>query len=414
MAGATEIEWTDATWNPLKGCSRISTGCSACYAEPTAARIIAMDRGRGVPEGQGSYDGLLARGGQWNGTIREATNVLDQPLRWARSRLIFVNSMSDLFHENASVETLDRIFAVMLACATHGDRNHIFQVLTKRPQRMLQYMQSRSEAEHLEAWSKAGDAFIQVKGRGETFSQHVFNLASRERSPEGAPQSDGTLIPWGFTKNLFPLPNVWLGVSVENQACAEERIPLLMQTPAAIRWISAEPLLGAVDLTAWLEIGSLESELGLSNPGIDWVVVGGESGQKARPMHPSWARSIRDQCAAAGVPFLFKQWGEWFTNAFTMSDGKAVFREFSSYQSWVNKANTWVNGGICLDRHGVELRNGADMARARDSGGFPVTVMHKVGKRNAGRELDGKLYDEYPPNHLHGAASQGAAAESCA
>ena len=373
-----------------------------------------MDRGRGVPEGQGSYDGLLARGGQWNGTIREATHVLDQPLRWSTGRMIFVNSMSDLFHENASIETLDRIFAVMLACEAFGDRKHIFQVLTKRPQRMLQYMQSRSEAGHLEAWSKAGDSFIRVKGSTQAFSQFVFNLASRARQMDGSQQSDSDLIPWGYTKNLFPLPNVWLGVSVENQACAEERIPLLMQTPAAIRWISAEPLLGAVDLSTWLGVGSLESDMGLSNPGIDWVVAGGESGPKARPMHPAWARSIRDQCSEAGVPFLFKQWGEWQTNAYTMSDGKAVFREFSTHQQWINKAATWINGGICLDRQGVELKNGADMAMARDAGRFPVTVMHRVGKRKAGRELDGKLYDEYPPNHLHGAANLDASKENCA
>ncbi|MGP0171308.1 DUF5131 family protein [Pseudomonas sp. NCHU5208] len=414
MAGKTDIEWSEASWNPLRGCSRLTPGCQTCYAETTAARIISMDRGRGVPEGLGSYDGLLARGGQWNGTIREATNVLDQPLRWTTGRLIFVNSMSDLFHENVSTETLDRIFAVMLACEAFGDRKHIFQVLTKRAERMLQYLQSRSDVEHLQAWAKAGDTFINVKGRADSFSQLVFDLAARERNEDGSASSEGPAIPWGYTKNLYPLPNLWLGVSVENQACAEARVPLLMRSPAAVRWISAEPLLGSVDLSAWLEIGSLASELGLSNPGIDWVVVGGESGDKARPMHPAWARGLRDQCAAATVPFLFKQWGRWFTKAYTMSDRKAVFREFTSYQQWINKAQTWVNGGICLDKHGVELRNGADMARARDADGFPVIVMHSVGKRNSGRELDGKLHDEYPPNHLRGAPGLDADKENCA
>lgn len=132
MSDKTGIEWTDSTWNPLRGCSRVSDGCRNCYAESQAARIQSMDRGRAVPEGEGSYDGLLAKGGQWNGEIKVVHQVLDQPLRWRKPRLIFVNSMSDLFHEAVTVETLDRIFAVMLACAAFNNRQHTFQVLTKR------------------------------------------------------------------------------------------------------------------------------------------------------------------------------------------------------------------------------------------------------------------------------------------
>lgn len=194
--------------------------------------------------------------------------------------------------------------------------------------------------------------------------------------------------------------NVWLGATIVNQAEADRDIPKLLAVPARVRFLSMEPLLGPVTLpfdriAQWNGL-AVEHNQTNAAASIDWVIAGGESGPGARPMHPDWARSLRDQCAAASVPFLFKQWGEWHTDSFLLSTGEPVFRQFGSFQQWVNKASTWVNGGICLDRHGNELRNGGDFMRARDTDAFPVTTMHRVGKRAAGRLLDGRTHDEFP------------------
>lgn len=307
MSDGTKIEWTDATWNPVTGCAKVSQGCKNCYAERDWKRLSAMP--------QTVYFGRKFT------DVATHNDRLGQPLRWKRPRRIFVNSMSDLFHLDVPDDFIERVFAVM----AHA-KQHTFQVLTKRPDRM------RHVARYI----------ADINGR--------------------------------------PLPNVWLGVSVEDQETADERIPILLDTPAAVRWISAEPLLGPINL----------------HERLDWVVAGGESGPNARPMHPDWLRSLRDQCNAAGVDFLFKQWGEWHTKAFLTSTGEPVFRQFDSFQHWVNKARTWVNGGICLDKNGAELKNGGDMMRARNEDRFPVTIMHRVGKRAAGRLLDGRTWDEYP------------------
>lgn len=297
------IEWTDETWNPLRGCSRVSEGCRHCYAEGVARRFS----GPGLP-----YEGLIARGGQWNGQIKLVPELLDQPLRWRRPRRIFVNSMSDLFHENVPTEFIDQVFAVMAMAD-----EHTFQVLTKRPERMRSYLSDEGLTRRL---LSAAYRIDQEKWAWLSADFHIVGC------------------------QVLPLPNVWLGVSVEDQAAADERIPLLLQTPAAVRWISAEPLLGPVDL----------EDYDTTQAGIDWVVVGGESGREARPMHPDWARALRDQCAAAGVPFLFKQWGEWAPN--------------------------WLN-----DDQG-NMQPGSEW-------------MDRMGKKIAGRHLDGVLHDGYPEVH---------------
>lgn len=271
----SKIEWTDSTWNPIRGCSVVSEGCRNCYAMAVAARFSG--------EGQ-AYEGLAYRnssGAHWTGQVRLIEEHLEDPLRWKRPRRIFVNSMSDLFHPEVSFDDIDRIFAVMALAP-----QHIFQVLTKRPERMLEYL------------------------------------------------SESRLFPDEFSMKLcdetrlfidIPLPNVWLGVSVEDQKTANERIPLLLQTPAAVRWISAEPLLGAINLTnvfpdptaslnaftgeAKHLLGMRERTLGK----IDWVVVGGESGTSARPFNLEWARSIIKQCGGASVSVFMKQLGRYFT-----------------------------------------------------------------------------------------------------
>jgi len=270
----TSIEWTEATWNPIRGCSRVSAGCVHCYAERQAARFS----GPGEP-----YEGLLDHG-HWNGTVRVVHAHLDDPLRWKRPRRIFVNSMSDLFHETLAFEDIARIFGVMAAAP-----RHTFQILTKRPARMVEFF----------AW---------LKGKGDE-PYPIDQVRVGERMAVLTAKFDMVNLQERF--GPWPLPNVWIGVSVESQQAADERIPLLVETPAAIRWVSMEPLLGPVDLAQNLPGERMLRWVRPMVKMLDWVVVGGESGPEARPMHPFWARDLRDQCAAAQAAFLFKQWGEW-------------------------------------------------------------------------------------------------------
>lgn len=294
MTGKTKIEWTEATWNPIRGCSRISPGCINCYAEKIAYRFS----GPGLP-----YNGLIAKSGQWNGRVIEIDEKMLEPLSWKKPRTVFVNSMSDLFHENNPDETIDTIFWVMAQRP-----QHTFQILTKRADRMHSYLTKTNRLEEL-----------------------------------------------GVDVSQFPLPNVWMGVSVENQEWADKRIPLLLKTPAAVRWISAEPLLGDIDLKWCSWCGAFGNhdcyESDETTPGIDWVVVGGESGPNARPMQADWARHLRDQCIEAGTAFFFKQWGEYAPNWYTNKSGEKV------------PNSEW---------------------------------MDRMGKKSAGRTLDGRTWDQYP------------------
>lgn len=181
-----------------------------------------------------------------------------------------------------------------------------------------------------------------------------------------------------------PLSNVFIGCTAENQQQADAHRPH-MQALAARGWrtfVSYEPALGPVDWEGW--------------EFLEQLISGGESGYGARPSLPDWHRVSRDFAVKHGIAYLFKQWGEWGTNAFSLSTGAPVFRQFPNYERWVNKASTWVQGGICLDSDGRELKNGGDMARARDEGKFPVTIMHKIGKKGAGRLLDGVEHNEFP------------------
>jgi protein gp37 len=273
MGDKTGISWTNATWNPIRGCSRVSEGCRHCYAERQALRITRFDRGRGVPEGQGAYDRLVHEVGgeaRWNGQVRLVPELLDQPLRWKRPRRIFVNSMSDLFHEGLSDREIAMVFAVMSAAP-----RHTFQVLTKRPARM-------------QSWCSN-------PGRLSEVAQIV--------AVELAAGKESMRLSW-------PLPNVWIGISAEDQATLDARVPDLLRCPAAVRWLSLEPQLGPVDLEQWLprevETGQTTSSL---VEGLDWIVQGGESGPGARPFDLAWARSARDQCKAAGTAYYLKQLG---------------------------------------------------------------------------------------------------------
>ena len=333
----TKIEWTDDTWNPVTGCTKVSPGCDHCYAETLAERF------RGTP---GHYY-------EHGFDVQLRPDKLDQPLRWRKPRRIFVNSMSDLFHDAVPMDYIERVFAVMAASP-----QHTFQVLTKRHGRMRSMLNQGS------FWANVYDTWRTEYGG--------------ERNGEWAK----------------PLPNVWLGVSVENQLWADIRIPALLMTPAAVHFLSCEPLLGPVDLTrvAWTGGGGTHLDVvhgwhGVPDvwraPGktIDWVIVGGESGRGARPMHPDWARSLRDQCAA-GVPFLFKQNGEFVANIPTIHDATRPGR---TAPDWDRVPGVWI------DRVGRTVHRETDVP---DTGTW--TALYRVGKRAAGRELDGRTWDEYP------------------
>lgn len=256
------IAWCTETWNPLRGCKRVSEGCMNCYAESMAVRFA----GPGQP-----YEGTINQEtNRWNGTVRLVPEKLSDPLRWQRPRMVFVNSMSDLFHEAVPDEFIDHVFAVMALA-----NQHTFQVLTKRPERMRDYLSKRTEEMQSPRW------FDEPMARAVFDVSHEFG----DKLPGNAPL---------VLAGNWPLPNVWIGCTVENQQAADERIPLLLQTPAAVRWVSMEPLLGAVDLKHgdWIPPQGGGSKVNLFRPwetplpSLDWVVVGGESGTNARPMHP--------------------------------------------------------------------------------------------------------------------------------
>ncbi|MDE0125820.1 MAG: phage Gp37/Gp68 family protein [Bryobacterales bacterium] len=255
MAASSAIEWTDATWNVITGCSRVSRGCGGpdgggCYAERLAATRLKWHPSR---------RGLTDAHGRWTGEVRFNRQWLDQPLHWRKPRRIFVCAHSDLFHEAVPDEWIDLVFGTML----HADR-HAYQVLTKRPGGMRDHM---------------SDPLSFERARMSAAVRHYYDA-----------YSDAERLLHGH----WPPRHVWLGASAEDQRTFDERIPLLLETPATVRWISAEPLLGPIDLRG---------------AGLDWVVAGGESGPGARPMRADWVRSLRDQCADLGVPFFFKQWG---------------------------------------------------------------------------------------------------------
>lgn len=322
MGDRSKIEWTrgddgtpGATWNPVTGCDKVSAGCDNCYAESIAHRFAG---------GPAYPDGFAV-------TLRPER--LEQPLRWRRPRRVFVNSMSDLFHDQIQDEYIASVFAIMALAP-----QHTFQVLTKRHGRMRSLLSSASFAHQ-----------VAEVGRARFIGDQQDWLRA------------------GAMLGGNPLPNVWLGVSTEDQRWANIRIPALLTTPAAVRFISAEPLLGPIDLEQ--AVATMGSERGhrMTAPfvhvagrcrrfhGIDWVIVGGESGPRARPMHPDWARSLRDQCARAGVAFHFKQWGEFAPES-------------------------------------TGAPNSEDDALDGPASG----QMRRVGKGRAGRELDGRTWSQFP------------------
>ncbi|MDR6771810.1 phage Gp37/Gp68 family protein [Azospirillum sp. BE72] len=339
MAEVSKIEWTDATFNPWIGCTAVSPACDHCYAEALSKARLGVAWGKGEPRRRTSN-------GNWK-----------LPLRWNRKaeregrRLrVFSASLADVFDAEVPDAWRDELFALIAATP-----NLDWLLLTKRPKVMRDYADL--------AW-RCGEHWL-------------------------ADQLGTPAVQW-------PLPNVWLGTTVENQAMAEARIPHLLATPAAVRFLSMEPLLGPVDLTrvligespavfdgqpaitkARFTINALAGVQSFGWPGIDWVITGGESGPGARPSHPDWLRSIRDQCAAAGVAFFFKQWGEW-------APGECVLHTATRTEQTAELINEEWRFGSLSPQASQEMH--------RDD----EPDLYRVGKKAAGRWLDGLTWDEVP------------------
>ena len=329
----TSIEWTDMVWNPVTGCSKVSAGCKNCYAERIHGRFVRRP-----------FTEVLCH-----------DERLDQPLGWKKQRRVFVNSMSDLFHEAVPDEFIASVFLTMAL-----SQLHTFQILTKRPKRMLDWCSDPA--------------------------MRATIIEPKDKRADWIATDPLNSFPW-------PLPNVWLGVSVEDQTTADERIPILLQTPAVLRFASLEPLLSGIDLDprwiGWINVGYDHGQgksliahhtqiapflNGRKIDQLNWLICGGESGPKARPMHPDWVRSVRDQCQSAKVPFFFKQWGEWCR--------REDHPEISEYDSYRNRPKM-----ICVRPDGKD-----EMAEL----GSNWTPMIKVGKKIAGRKLDGREWNDFP------------------
>jgi protein gp37 len=289
----TSIEWTDYTWNPVTGCNKISQGCKNCYAETMATRFWGD---RKFTDVQCHHDRLI-----------EPINMANK----LQGKKVFVCDVSDLFHDSVPFEFITSVWAIMLMMP-----DTVFQILTKRPNRALEFFN----------WLEVLTHPI----KGENLDMRVMKEAK----------------------------NIWIGTSVENQEQADIRIPLLLQIPAAVRFLSCEPLIGLVDLNNYLPI--MEPETGNQ---INWIIAGGESGHGARPMHPDWVRSLRDQCQSANVPFFFKQWGEYIS----------ISQAYDSQIEIKNQKSIQLDNGLFSDRSLV-----------------------KVGKSKSGNLLDGKQHLAFP------------------
>lgn len=372
MAEHSSIEWTDATWNPITGCSVVSPGCTNCYAMKLAGTRLRHHPSRSAL----TID--TKAGPVWNGRVRLNEQWIDQPLKWKRPRMIFVCAHGDLFHEDVPDSWIDRVFAIMALAP-----QHTFQVLTKRAERLHRYMLPFEQR------------------RADSLGKLVLSL--------------GYMDPLEALE--WPLPNVWLGVSAEDQQRADERIPHLLATPAAVRFLSVEPLLGPIDLeTAWHGENALDSECWgdcgwcehghppLHNcqrgkgdwrkgrSGLDWVIVGGESGSGARPMHPEWARSMRDQCASADVPFFFKQWGNWAAVS-QMSE-----EQIDACYPPRTERHPDATRAPLVSTHVLHADGSRHHTHDRDAflQGTGAMTMFEIGKKRAGRLLDSIEHNGMP------------------
>lgn len=313
LSATSGIEWTDATWNPVTGCTKVSPGCDHCYAETLTERF----------RGTGSFAHVTLH-----------RDRLTTPTRWRRPRRVFVNSMSDLFHDAVPEDFLAAVWAVMATTPAHT-----YQVLTKRHARMPSLLSSvrfiNEVCSFIEFWGAAA-----------------------------------SLLDFELT---WPIPHIWLGVSVEDDKRAQLRVPALLDTPAAVRFLSCEPMLGPVDLRPWLR-GQHRPDT--TPAALSWVITGGESGRRARPAHPGWFRQIRDDSLTAGVAYFHKQHGEWRQP--TLGE---------DYDTTLGHAGH--PPALLIDHDGT-------VHCTRDAAGSAAVAVVRVGKKAAGRELDGRIWEQYP------------------
>lgn len=431
---SSDIEWTDDTWNCMVGCSHVAkankrSGCDHCYAEGQVHRFGGPKKDEdGSVVRPSKYDRLatirlgaskrpdltfvprdnqgnsLGKGASWTGAVWLLPDVLDVPLRRTVPTKYFVNSLSDVFHESVVGCEAGRKFIAAIMGVQAMCPQHTFQILTKRSGEGRRWWKWSAETterywfkNEREMWVNAANDLLRSidpetdEGARAWKSADIlmerWHWASQgEHGFEAVDEADTRRITRLLAKMAkdFPsgiddgerddstrhLDNVWLGTSVEDQEAADLRIQNLLELPAGIRFLSVEPMLGAVVLPPEALGGYPESDewarSGPKHPRIDWVICGGESGPKARPMHPAWARSLRDQCVVAGVRFFFKQVGEWMVHA--EADDVTKLPWFSE----------------------------SDVNRVYQTDAPTPVQMHKVGKANAGRLLDGRLWDEYP------------------
>lgn len=358
---SSKIEWTDETWNPIRrvggghACKKVSVDCANCYAERMQPRF---------GNGPGKYDGKAK--------IYLDEKVLTAPLRWRKPRRVFVCSMTDLFWSKVEDEWLARIFEVMALA-----HRHTFQVLTKRPERMRT-----------------------------TISDHVFEEVVCDSILQNHGREDAYHV---FAGRGWPPPNVWLGVSAGNQDTWDARVPILCQIPAAVRFVSYEPALGPIklfkcDCETTMETGiyppsrsHTETCLNrIRRDGFQWLIAGGESGPHARPAHPDWFRSVRDQCQAAGIPFFYKQAGAWKPMAPQYGDTDSVMRSEDPSSAWFSD---WGGHHICLENDGgIAAEWDGDDGRTwyQPAPNRNPWWLERVGKKLAGRLLDGREWNEIP------------------
>lgn len=363
---STKIEWTEKTWNPFVGCSKISRGCKHCYAILVAARNMS-------PQHKGLT--VLGRAGSnWTGDVRFVPEVLDTPFSWGKPVMVFADSMSDMFHESL-VDCEEGRWQIAAVFGVMAATPHTYQVLTKRPDKAAEWF----------AWVEkaARDAGCSVARYCATMALGRMPARKPTRRPSKVHRALTAVVE---APPAWPLANVWLGCSVENQAAAEQRRDVFLSLPAAVRFVSAEPLVGPLDLSRWLTY----DECG----GVHWVIGGGESGPGAEPMHPTWIRTLRDQCARYGIAFLFKQWGQY----------SPVMQESWIAKGEAGRPHTWValdgEHGDCwlasTDPDSHWLNYTGNPPAGAEAVGRGLIVMASVGKGKAGRQLDGRTYDGYP------------------
>jgi protein gp37 len=362
MANTTGIEWAGATCNPFTGCTKCSEGCVNCYAAQLAATRL---------KHHPNYKDLAFQAVEsfgWTGEIRFNSSELEKLDHWRKPRKIFMCSMTDWLHPDIPLGYIIKMFVAM------RNSQHTYQLLTKRADRMRPVL--------------------------EKLIEHGVNMPK----------------------------HLWLGVTTENQAAADLRIPGLLKCRelAEVLFVSAEPLLSAINFTEWLydecyycngqgsihrdAIGGMGmagcngdcdiEECGYCNgsgvgerneDGLDLIILGGENGHKARPMHPDWVTDIKDQCERSNTAFFFKGYGQYGTK-WQLSDSTPVFRKFKDKQQWIDKGSTWVRSGICIDTKGNNITCGRDF----DTASYPVAVMHKVGRKKSGHLINGKVCRELP------------------